>query len=101
VRTDNLLYMLAKVDQRDDTAWVVVIDMGRAVVEALVPVSTKPSCTPTLHCPCAFPKYCTTQLLMILSRQMMVIRTITLCKVTCFVTVSAFANSSSADHWEN
>jgi hypothetical protein len=47
VRTNNLLYMLAKVDQRDDTAWVVVIDMGRAVAEALVPVSTKPSYTTT------------------------------------------------------
>ncbi|KAM0876128.1 hypothetical protein ACQ4PT_036377 [Festuca glaucescens] len=34
--TDNLLYMLAKVDQRGDTAWVVVVDMGHAVVEALI-----------------------------------------------------------------
>lgn len=41
VRNDNLLYMLAKVDQRDNTAWVIVVDMGREVVEALVPVSAK------------------------------------------------------------
>jgi hypothetical protein len=57
VRNDNRLYVMARVDERDDAGWVVVVDMRRAVVEALVPVSTKPSCTVALYCSCAFPSY--------------------------------------------
>uniref|UniRef100_A0ACD5TQR6 Uncharacterized protein n=1 Tax=Avena sativa TaxID=4498 RepID=A0ACD5TQR6_AVESA len=57
VRNDNLLYMMTKVDQTDDTAWVIVLDMRRAVVEALVPVATMPTDTVTPYCSCAFPRY--------------------------------------------
>jgi hypothetical protein len=57
VRNDNRLYVMAKVVERDDAGWVVIVDMRRAVVEALMPVSTKPSCTVALYCSCAFPSY--------------------------------------------
>jgi hypothetical protein len=49
--------MMAKMDETDDAGWVVVVGMRRAVLEALVQVSTKPSCTVTLYCLCAFPSY--------------------------------------------
>jgi hypothetical protein len=83
VRNDNRLYVMAKVDERDDAGWVVVVDMRRAVVEELMPVSTKPSCTVVLYCSCAFPSYYPAD---VLSRQMMIVKTVTLCEVSCFVT---------------
>ncbi|KAF7027542.1 hypothetical protein CFC21_039577 [Triticum aestivum] len=57
VDDDDLLYMMGKVNEEDDTAWVVVVDMKRAALEALVPVSIQPSYTVTMYCPCTFPKY--------------------------------------------
>ncbi|XBI15331.1 hypothetical protein VPH35_057766 [Triticum aestivum] len=49
--------MMAKVNMRDDTAWVVAIDMKHAALEALVPISTERHYTVTMCAPCAFPKY--------------------------------------------
>uniref|UniRef100_A0A453DWI5 DUF1618 domain-containing protein n=1 Tax=Aegilops tauschii subsp. strangulata TaxID=200361 RepID=A0A453DWI5_AEGTS len=57
VHDDNLLYMMAKVVDGDGTPLVIVVDMDRAVLEALVPVYTKPSYTITMYSPCALPKY--------------------------------------------
>uniref|UniRef100_N1QUH0 Uncharacterized protein n=1 Tax=Aegilops tauschii TaxID=37682 RepID=N1QUH0_AEGTA len=54
---DTRLYMMAKVNMRDDTAWVVAIDMKHAALEALVPISTERHYTVTMCAPCAFPKY--------------------------------------------
>lgn len=43
VHDDNLLYMMTKMDDADDTALVIAVDMERAVLDALIPVSTEPS----------------------------------------------------------
>ncbi|KAM0907450.1 hypothetical protein ACQ4PT_016108 [Festuca glaucescens] len=37
---DDLLYMLAKVDEGDAAAWVLAVDMKHVALQALVPVST-------------------------------------------------------------
>jgi hypothetical protein len=92
VHNDNLLNMMAKDDERDDTDWISIIDMGRAVVEALLPVSTKSSYTIKMYCLRAFPSYYPAD--GTVKRQMMIVTTATLCKVTCFVTIGAFSNSS-------
>uniref|UniRef100_A0A8I6XPK6 DUF1618 domain-containing protein n=1 Tax=Hordeum vulgare subsp. vulgare TaxID=112509 RepID=A0A8I6XPK6_HORVV len=57
VRDDNLLYMMAKVDDEDDKALVIAIDMEQAVLDALILVSAKPSYTITMYSPCSLPKY--------------------------------------------
>uniref|UniRef100_A0A453DWI8 DUF1618 domain-containing protein n=1 Tax=Aegilops tauschii subsp. strangulata TaxID=200361 RepID=A0A453DWI8_AEGTS len=54
---DDLLYMMCKVNEEDDTAWVITVDMKRAALKALVPIATKPSYSITTYCPCAFPEY--------------------------------------------
>ncbi|KAM0880478.1 hypothetical protein ACQ4PT_033546 [Festuca glaucescens] len=54
---DDLLYMLAKVDEGDDTAWVAAVDMKNAALQALVPVSTKESNAIPMYYARAFPKY--------------------------------------------
>jgi hypothetical protein len=57
VRDHHILYMLAKVDERDDTAWVLALQMEHAALQALVPVSTRESHAITMFCACLFPKY--------------------------------------------
>lgn len=36
---DDLLYMMGKVNEEDETAWVITVDMKRVALEALVPIS--------------------------------------------------------------
>ncbi|KAM0898222.1 hypothetical protein ACQ4PT_022062 [Festuca glaucescens] len=54
---DDFLYMLAKVDEGDDIAWVAAVDMKNAALHALVPVSTNESNAIPMYYACAFPKY--------------------------------------------
>jgi hypothetical protein len=54
---DDLLYMLAKVDERDDAAWVLSVDMKHAALQSLVQVSTKDSNAIPMYRACAFPNY--------------------------------------------
>jgi hypothetical protein len=54
---DDLLYMLAKVDEGDATAWVLAVDMKHAALQALVPVSTQDSNAIPMYYARAFPKY--------------------------------------------
>ncbi|KQK02653.1 uncharacterized protein LOC100841721 [Brachypodium distachyon] len=56
MQDDDLLYIMAKVDYEDDTAWVIAVDMKHASVEALALV-TEPSYSSPMYYPCAFPKY--------------------------------------------
>jgi hypothetical protein len=77
VHNDNLLYMMGQEDERDDTAWVAIIDMDSL-----------------LRCSACAPSQITTQL-MVLSRQMSIVTTVTLCKVTCFVTTCAFSGKKT------
>ncbi|XP_044352842.1 uncharacterized protein [Triticum aestivum] len=72
VHDDDLLYMLARGGggTGDGTAWVVAVDMRRAVMEALVPVSTEMGYTVTMYCPCAFPKYLDGDIIMALGASM-------------------------------
>ncbi|XP_051203307.1 uncharacterized protein [Lolium perenne] len=54
---DDLLYMLAKVYEGDDAAWVAAVDMKHAALQALAAVSTKDSNAIPMYRECAFPKY--------------------------------------------
>jgi hypothetical protein len=54
---DDLLYMMAKVDEGDDAAWVAAVDMKHAALQALATVSTKDSNAIPMYRECAFPKY--------------------------------------------
>ncbi|KAM0863373.1 hypothetical protein ACQ4PT_044624 [Festuca glaucescens] len=54
---DDLLYMLAKVDEGDDTAWVAAVDMKHAALQALAAVSTQDSNAIPMYYARAFPKY--------------------------------------------
>lgn len=54
----DLLYMMAKVNDEDDDGWAVVINMKRAVVEALSKFSIEGNhLLDTMCCSCVFPKY--------------------------------------------
>jgi hypothetical protein len=54
---DDLLYMLAKIDEKDNTAWLLTIDMKHAALQALVPVSEEEFDTVKPYSLCAFPNY--------------------------------------------
>ncbi|XP_048551801.1 uncharacterized protein LOC125531440 [Triticum urartu] len=56
---DDLLYMMAKVNDEDDTAWAITIDMKHAALKALAKFSVKPKqqLLTTLCFSCVFPKY--------------------------------------------
>ncbi|XP_044344091.1 uncharacterized protein [Triticum aestivum] len=64
--------MLARSGGRtgDGTAWVVAVDMRRAVTEALVLVSTETGYAVTMYFPCAFPKYLDGDIIMALGASM-------------------------------
>jgi hypothetical protein len=49
--------MMAKVNNKDDTAWVIAINMERAAVEAMAPFSDELCYLVTIYHPCFFPKY--------------------------------------------
>jgi hypothetical protein len=49
--------MMAKVNDKDDTAWVITIDMERAPVEAMAPFSDELCYLVTICHPWVFPKY--------------------------------------------
>ncbi|KAF7034716.1 hypothetical protein CFC21_045696 [Triticum aestivum] len=56
---DDLLYMMAKVNDEDDTAWAITIDMKHAALKALAKFSVKPNqqLLTTLCFSCVLPKY--------------------------------------------
>jgi hypothetical protein len=58
LHNDDMFYMLAKVINKDDTAWAITIDMERASVEAMAPFNVG-LCDylVTVYRPCVFPKY--------------------------------------------
>jgi hypothetical protein len=47
--------MMAKVNNKDDTAWVIAINMERAAVEAMAPFSDELCYLVTIYHPCFFP----------------------------------------------
>jgi hypothetical protein len=57
VHNDDIFYMMAKVDDKEDTAWAITIDMKHAAVEAMAPFSAGVYDLVTMYRPCVFPKY--------------------------------------------
>ena len=58
IHNDNFFYMIAKVIEKDDTAWIIAIDMERASVEAMAPFSVGLfDYIVTVYRPCVFAKY--------------------------------------------
>lgn len=54
---DDLLYVMSKVNDEDDKAWVITVDMKHAVVQAVAPFSAGDIDILPMYCPCSFPKY--------------------------------------------
>lgn len=55
---DNLLYMMAKVNAEDETAWAIAVDMEWAAVEAMAPFTLgQHHYHIAMFCPCDLPKY--------------------------------------------
>lgn len=57
VHNDDIIYMMAKVNDKEDTAWVIAIDMERAAVEAMAPFYADVYDLVDTYCPCVFPKH--------------------------------------------
>uniref|UniRef100_A0A452ZRR2 Uncharacterized protein n=1 Tax=Aegilops tauschii subsp. strangulata TaxID=200361 RepID=A0A452ZRR2_AEGTS len=54
---DDLLYVMSKVNDEDDKAWVITVDMKNAVVQAIAPFSAGDIDLLPMYRPCSFPKY--------------------------------------------
>lgn len=54
---DDFVYMMARVNDEDDKACVIAVDMKRAAMEAVAPFSDQGRRCITTYCPCAFPKH--------------------------------------------
>ncbi|XBJ27190.1 hypothetical protein VPH35_004491 [Triticum aestivum] len=54
---DDLLYVMSKVNDEDDKAWVITVDMKHAVVQAIAPFSAGDIDLLPMYRPCSFPKY--------------------------------------------
>uniref|UniRef100_M8C4S0 DUF1618 domain-containing protein n=1 Tax=Aegilops tauschii TaxID=37682 RepID=M8C4S0_AEGTA len=54
---DDFLYVMSKVNDEDDKAWVITVDMKHEVVQAVAPFSAGDMDFLPMYCPCSFPKY--------------------------------------------
>ncbi|KAI5019966.1 hypothetical protein ZWY2020_044854 [Hordeum vulgare] len=54
---DDLLFVMSKVNDEDDKAWVITVDMKHAVAQAAAPFSAGDFDLLPMYRPCSFPKY--------------------------------------------